>query len=425
MLKNKRKIYIIGLNSYKFQDLSLDLQEIFIKTKNIAVPETFYDEIKSWFSEKLIAEKKFFKSKSDINLIKYLKSTSSDVILISRGDPLWYGIGRVLLKNFSKKELYFFPAHTSVQLAFSKLKESWQEAKIVSLHGRDSKELINLFKSKEKKIAILTDPKNRSLEIIRNNLRELNLDNFYEFWLIEEIGLEKEKIRLIANDENLPQIISDLNIVILLKKNINNLKHSLPLFGINDSFFKTFDDRPNLITKREIRIQILADLELVEHATLLDIGSGCGTIGLEALRIRPGIELICIDKRLGSKELTLENANKLGVAPKTIVEGNIKEYLVSLSKKYFLNCNRVIIGGCDKKTKLFVIKELNKFLKKGDIFVIPIITYEVIQEVNVALKLLNYETNLKLIQTFKGLSISEGTRFEPNNPVFIIKAKKK
>mgnify|MGYP001386223811 CR=1 FL=1 len=40
-------------------------------------------------------------------------------------------------------------------------------------------------------------------------------------------------------------------------------------------------------------------------------------------------------------------------------------------------------------------------------------------------KQLNYEININLIQTFKGLSISEGTRFEPNNPVFIIKAKKK
>ena len=72
-----------------------------------------------------------------------------------------------------------------------------------------------------------------------------------------------------------------------------------------------------------------------------------------------------------------------------------------------------------------IIEELSKVLKKGDIIVLPIITYEVLQKVSNCLRELNYETSMNLIQTFKGLSISEGTRFEPNNPVFIIKAKKK
>ena len=424
MSKYKRTIYVIGLNSLKYDDLTNDIKEIFKSTKNIVVPETFYHEIKSWFSGKEAEDKKFFTSKSNNNLIEYLRSITADVILVSRGDPLWYGIGRVLLKNFSKKELYFSPSNTCVQLAFSKLKESWQEAKIVSLHGRDSYELINLLKGKEKKIAILTDPKNKSLELIRENLRQLNLNDSYQFWLFEEIGLEKEQIRLISSNENLPQDISDLNLVILLKNNINDQIEPLPLFGINDSYYATFDDRPNLITKREIRIQILADLELPREGSLLDIGSGSGTIGLEALRIRPQIELISIDKRLGSKALTVENAKKLGVKPKKVIEGDIEKYLINGLKNHLSNLNRIVIGGCNKKTKLLIIKELNVFLKKGDIFVIPIITYEVLQEVNEVLKDLNYKTKLNLIQTFKGLSIADGTRFEPNNPVFIVKAKK-
>ena len=76
-------------------------------------------------------------------------------------------------------------------------------------------------------------------------------------------------------------------------------------------------------------------------------------------------------------------------------------------------------------SKLEIIQTSSKFLNKGDILVLPIITYEVLKTVSICLKNLNYETNINLIQTFKGLSISEGTRFEPNNPVFIVKAKKK
>ena len=425
MKKIKRKIHVIGLNSFKIEDLSLEIQDLFYKVKNIAAPVKYINEIKEWVSIKLVNEKNFYESKSDLNLINWLKSNDNDVILISRGDPLWFGIGRILLNSFSKEELLFYPGKTSLQLAFSRLKKSWQDVKAISIHGRETTELIKSLKLKEEGIGILTDPKNNNLELIRQNLKELNLENIYEFWLCEEIGSKNEKIRLISHKENLPKGISDLNIVILIKKEINSLIKNLPLFGINDSTFKTFNDRPNLLTKREIRIQILADLELPELGTLLDIGSGSGTIGLEALRLRPKLKLISIDKRFGSQLLVKENAKKLEVSPKDIIEIDIRQFLTNDLNNLFSDSNRIVIGGCDCEIKVEIIEALSKFLKKGDIIVLPIITYEVLQKISNCLRQFNYETNINLIQTFKGLSISEGTRFEPNNPVFIIKGKKK
>ena len=420
-----RKIHVIGLNSFKIKDLSIEVEELFHKVKNIAAPNSYIHEIKDWVSMKYIEEKNFYESKSNLDLFNWLKSIDSDVILISRGDPLWFGIGRILLENFSREELIFYPGKTSLQLAFSRLKKSWQDVKAVSIHGRETNELIKLLKSKEKGIAILTDPKNNNLELIRQNLKELDLEYYYEFWLCEEIGSKNEKIRLISHQENLPKEISDLNIVILLKKEISSSIKNLPLFGINDNTFKTFNDRPNLLTKREIRIQLLADLELPEFGTLLDIGSGSGTIGLEALRLRPKLKLISIDKRLGSHLLVKENAKKLRVSPNKIIESDVRQFLTSDLNNSFSDSNRVVIGGCGKEIKIEIIEALSKFLKKGDIVVLPIITYEVLQEVSNCLRQFNYETSINLIQTFKGLSITEGTRFEPNNPVFIIKAKKK
>ncbi len=425
MKKLKRSIHIIGLNSFKIEDLSQEVLELFHKVKNIAAPHTYLNEIKGWVSMKFIEEKNFYESKSNLDLINWLKSNTNDVILISRGDPLWFGIGRILLNNFSKEELFFYPSNTCLQLAFSRLKTSWQDVKVVSIHGRETNELIKLLKSKEKGIAILTDPKNNNLELIRQNLKELDLENFYEFWLCEEIGSKNERIRFISHKENLPKGVSDLNVVILLHKERNYLNKNLPLFGISDNTFKTFNDRPNLLTKREIRIQILADLELPEIGTLLDIGSGSGTIGLEALRLRPNLKLISIDKRFGSQLLVKENAKKLGVSPSKIIECDVKQFLTDDLNNLFSDSNRVVIGGCDKKTKIEIIETISKFLKNGDIIVLPIVTYEVLQIISNSLRKLNYETNINLIQTFKGLSISEGTRFEPNNPVFVIKGRKK
>ena len=102
MKKFKRKIHVIGLNSFKIADLSLEVQDLFYKVKNIAAPHTYMNEIKDWISMKRIEEKNFYASKSNLDLINWLKFRENDVLLISKGDPLWYGIGRMLLNNFSK-----------------------------------------------------------------------------------------------------------------------------------------------------------------------------------------------------------------------------------------------------------------------------------------------------------------------------------
>ena len=63
-------------------------------------------------------------------------------------------------------------------------------------------------------------------------------------------------------------------------------------------------------------------------------------------------------------------------------------------------------------------------MKFGDIILIPIIDIQSIKELNDELEDKNFKTNLNLIQTYKSLSIAEGMRLEPNNPVFILKGKK-
>ncbi len=424
MTEKKRKIHVIGINSYKFEDLPPKLQNLFQETVSIAVPNSYLEKIKSWSQNNLEKKKSFFASKSNNELINWLRSQKSDVILISRGDPLWFGIGRILLENFSKDELSFYPSNTCIQIAFSKLKIPWQDTVKVSIHGRDSTKLVEALKERPSSLAIITDSNNKSLEIVQKNLSELNLIDFYDFWLCEEIGFDNENIRKLNLKESLPSDISSLNIVVLTKTKKNYSNDNLPLFGISDHIFKTFDDRPNLLTKREVRIQILADLELPKNGIVWDVGAGCGSIGLEALKLRPNLELFCIDKRFGSKALILENSERLGVKPKFICEEDINNILNKKNLNPFEKPNRLVIGGCDKKTKLQIINSLDQWMSTGDIIVIPIIDFQTIKELKEELEDKNFKTNLNLIQTYKSLSIAEGMRLEPNNPVFLLKGKK-
>ncbi len=423
MTEKKRKIHVIGINSYKFEDLPLKLQNLFLATFSIAVPNSYFEKIKSW-SQNNLKKKSFFSSNSNNELVEWLRSQKSDVILISRGDPLWFGIGRILLENFSKDELSFYPSNTCIQLAFSKLKIPWQDTFNVSIHGRDSTKLVEALKARPSSVAIITDSHYKSLEIIKKNLSELNLIDFYDFWLCEEIGFDNENIRKLNLKESLPSDISSLNIAVLTKSKNNYSNNNVPLFGINDNVFKTFDDRPNLLTKREVRIQILADLELPKNGVIWDIGAGCGSIGLEALKLRPNLDLFCFDKRIGSKELILENSKRLGVKPKYIFEADIINTLNTRNVSSFEKPNRLIIGGCDKNTKLKIINKLAQGMSIGDIIVIPIIDIQIIKELKKELEDKNFKTNLNLIQTYKSLSIAEGIRLEPNNPVFLLRGKK-
>ena len=420
----KRKIHVIGINSFKFEDLPVKLQNLFKETVNIAVPNTYFGKIKSWSESNLEGEKLYFASKSNNELINWLRSQKNDVILISRGDPLWFGIGRILLENFSKDELNFYPSNTCIQLAFSKLKMPWQNSISVSIHGRDSTKLVEALKTKPSSLAIVTDSDKKSLEIIKKNLSELKLIDSYDFWLCEEIGFENENITKLNLYEKLPLKISSLNVAVLIRKKKNYSNINIPLFGINDSIFKTFEDRPNLLTKREIRIQILADLELPKNGVLWDVGAGCGSIGLEALRLRPNLNLFCIDKKIGSKALILENSKRLCVRPKFIIEEDINNIFNERILSKFKKPDRLVIGGCDKKTKLLIINKLAQGMNIGDIIIIPIIDIQAIEELKKELENKNFKTSINLIQTYKSLTIGEGIRFEPNNPVFLLKGKK-
>ena len=134
--------------------------------------------------------------------------------------------------------------------------------------------------------------------------------------------------------------------------------------------------------------------------------------------------MLCIDKRIGSKALILENSKRLSVKPRFIFEEDINNILNKRNLSSFEKPNRLVIGGCNKKTKLQIINTMAQGMRIGDIIVIPIIDIQTIQELKEELENKNFKTNLNLIQTYKSLSIAKGMRLEPNNPIFLLKGKK-
>ena len=136
------------------------------------------------------------------------------------------------------------------------------------------------------------------------------------------------------------------------------------------------------------------------------------------------MKLVCIYKRIGTKILIEENANRLGVNPENIFEDDINNLINSDRIKSLKKANRVIIGGCHKDTKLRIITGISRDATPGLNIVLPLIDIQTVDILRKALIENNFEVNLNLIQTYKSLSISEGIRMDPNNPVFLLRGRK-
>ena len=424
MPNESTQIHVIGIDPSNIESFFEAKKNQIFKAERISGPERILDSFKIWLKDKKVKNYKFdFISTDKLkDFISLLKKDEKKTIIFSGGDPLWFGIGRLLIQNFPLSRLYFEPAVTSFQLAFSKLGKPWQDTQWISLHGRDQLPLEKAIKKLPSSLVVLTDSKRGGAREVYQILDSIGYKNNYELWTFERLGYKNERILKINSYKDLPEDIDPLHLLILFKKSeILKKIERLPLFGIDDSVFLQNSDCPGLMTKKEIRIQLLADLDLPKEGIIWDIGSGVGSIGLEALRISPKLKLVSLDKRIGSKNIIEENARRLQVNPSLIVED---EFLNALEtdkiNQDFLHPDRVILGGGGSSSNL-IIEEILKRISSNSILVIPLISLKSLSKLEVILKPKVNKLSISQHQSYRGVSIGDDIRLSPLNPVFILR----
>ena len=425
MLNESKQIHVIGIDTSSVESFFETKKKQILKAERIAGPQRILDSFKIWLkTEKIKNYKGEFISTDKLNdFIDLLKKEEKKTIIFSGGDPLWFGIGRLLIQNFPLSKLFFEPAATSFQLAFSKLGKPWQDTQWISLHGRSPILFEKAIKKSPSSLVVLTDSNRGGAKEVFQLLHSLGLEEKYEFWTFERLGYLNERIINITSIEDFPIDIDPLHLVILFK-NVEQLTNpeELPLFGINDSIFLQNLDCPGLMTKKEIRVQLLAELNLPKHGIIWDIGSGVGSIGLEALRISPNLKLVSVDKRIGSKNIIEENAKRLGVNPSLIIEDEVLNVLKKNKITHSLcHPDRVIIGGGGANAHL-IVEEVLKKINSYCILIIPLISLKSISKLESVLKPKVNKLHISQHQSYRGVSIGDDIRLSPLNPVFIIKS---
>ncbi|MFM7548200.1 MAG: precorrin-6y C5,15-methyltransferase (decarboxylating) subunit CbiE, partial [Cyanobacteriota bacterium] len=337
-------------------------------------------------------------------------------VVLASGDPLWFGIGRLLLQRFGAARLCFHPSPSSLQLAFARIGRPWQDASWISLHGRDPEPLAAELQKRPLALAVLTDPSAGGAETVRRILSASGLEAGYALWVCERLGHERERVQRLAPAATLPADLDPLHLVLLIAEPppAPSDPAALPLFGLEDGLFLQHDDRPGLMTKREVRVQLLADLELPEGGVLWDIGAGVGSIGLEALRLRPGLQGWLVEGRGGSAGLIRANAERLGVKPAGVVEGLAPEALQGLPDP-----DRVVIGG-GGRGRVALVAEVLRRLRPGGVVVIPLATIEALAQLRPLLEQGGCRVGVTQLQAWRGAPLADGTRLQPLNPVLVL-----
>ena len=424
MTNESKQIHVIGIDTSIAESFFEAKKQQILKAERISGPQRIINSFKIWLKDKNLNDHTFeFISTDKLNdFIDVLKKEEKKTIVFSGGDPLWFGIGRLLIQNFPLSKLYFEPAATSFQLAFSRLGKPWQNTQWISLHGRDPLQFEKAIKKLPSSLVVLTDSNRGGAKEVYQLLHSLELEKKYEFWTFERLGYLNERIIKINSIKDFPNELDPLHLVILFKKEKPLLKpKDLPLFGIDDSVFLQNPDCPGLMTKKEIRVQLLAELNLPKKGTIWDIGSGVGSIGLEALRISPNLKLVSVDKRIGSKNIIEQNAKRLGVNPSLIIE----DEALNVLKKNKIEQNlshpdRVIIGGGGSNSHL-IIEEVLKQVKSGCILLIPLISLKSISKLESILKPKVKKLSISQHQSYRGVNIGDDIRLSPLNPVFILR----
>lgn len=377
-------------------------------------------------------------------------------VILATGDPLFFGLGRLLLDTFPVRQLVFHPQLSAIQLAFSRLKVSWQDATLVSVHGRGEQRLSEALRRGDQKIAVLTDAVLTPVAIARL-LQALDLPTIYQLWVCENLGGDDEQVfrydptRRI-NDELREDDFAQLNVVVLLRAsaewasnewaserdghNPSESVDKLPIIGLPDAVFKGYADRPTLMTKREMRLLILGAIAPLAHQTIWDIGAGTGSVSVELSRLCPTARIYAIEKSAMGAALIAENTKRLAIAPIEVVHAEAPAAFADLPLP-----ERIFIGGSSGQL-IAILSWLHRQLHSHRVasstaipaaspvrIVIALATLEHLAELTTWMTqeaiAQVWHTQLTQVNISRSLPVGPLTRFSPLNPVTLVTLTKK
>ena len=207
-------------------------------------------------------------------------------MLVSGGDPLFYGVARYLCDRLGKDQFEVVPHVSSMQLAFARVKESWEDAYLTNLAGRPLEAVVDRIRTAEK-VGLFSSDEHPPARLARA-LLDRGID-YFRAYVCENLGSPDERVTQAELADLAAMEFDPLNVLILVRKPNRPDRASRAgryrLFGnADDAFAQTLPKR-GLITQAEVRSIALAQLDIRPTSVVWDIGAGSGSVAIEAAQL--------------------------------------------------------------------------------------------------------------------------------------------
>ncbi|MBT4694171.1 MAG: precorrin-6y C5,15-methyltransferase (decarboxylating) subunit CbiE [Planctomycetaceae bacterium] len=347
-------------------------------------------------------------------------SIDQKVVVLAAGDPLFYGTARFLCDKIGKSRIRVIPNVSTMQLAFARVKENWDDAYLTDLGNQTIDHAVQKIRSAQR-VGLFTTRDNTP-QALAAGLLAARID-YFTAYVCENLGSPDERVTSGTLEEIAAYSFDSLNVMILIRHD------SAPdrptemigkrLFGNPDEMFLQTKPKRGLITSCEVRCMVLAELNLGPTSVVWDIGAGSGSVAIEAGQISPGGEVYAIEMDVDDFELIGQNAERFGVRNVFPIHGAAPNAWQNLP-----NPDAIFIGGTGRQLATIVTDVLAR-LKPGGRIVADMSSIDNVSEVQAILREATGDVKVWMFGVAKGNHQLERVRFESQNPIFVVSAIKR
>lgn len=324
------------------------------------------------------------------------------IVIALSGDVGFYSGAKKLLHNLGE-DTRVICGISSVVYFMAKAGLSWDDAKIVSAHGRNCN-LVSLICHSKKVFSILGTKD--GISSLAGRLVSYGMGDVL-LYVGENLSYENEKIFVKPAKELVSYEGDALCVVCAYNENASEL---MSTHGIKDECFIR-GKAP--MTKEEVRTVSLMKLGLSEDSVCYDVGAGTGSVAVEmALRAHQG-KVYAIEKKEDALALILENKKKFAADNLEIVGGCAPEAMEELPVP-----THAFIGGSSGNLKEIIRLLLNKNPEVK--IVINCITLETVGEAMEAIREFDFqERDIVQMSVSRSKEVGRYHMMMGENPIYI------
>jgi precorrin-6Y C5,15-methyltransferase (decarboxylating) len=341
-------------------------------------------------------------------------------VVVASGDPLFYGVARYLCDRLGKDRFEVLPHVSSMQLAFARIKESWEEAYLTNLANHPLEEVLDRIRTAET-VGLFTSEDEGPPEVARQLLAH-GLD-YFRAYVCENLGGPDERVTQGELADIQEMEFAPLNVLILKHKPGTPEKRRdasrFRRFGNPDDVFAQSRPKSGLITQAEVRAVALAQLEIQPGTVVWDVGAGSGSVAIEAAQLSDPGMVYAIEQEAADYHLILANADMFGVHNLKAVHGIAPAVFQGLPPP-----GAIFVGG-DGREVARILEAAYAALRPGGRLVGHVATLEMLSACYPLLKSLAGAVQVLMVNLARGVEQMEALRFESVNPTFLLSVSKK